>query len=211
MTKIKAVLFDMDGVLIDAKDWHYEALNRALALFGHEISRADHLSTYDGLPTRRKLEMLSAERGLPAGLHRFINTMKQQYTMELVYQKCKPVFAHEFALSKLKDQGYRLALCSNSIRNSIEVMLKKSNLLDHFDVILSNEDVVHSKPDPDIYITAMNRLEVEPSESLIVEDNDHGIKAAKASGGHLMAVGSVGEVNFTNIMSHIEKIERGAS
>ena len=81
MTKIKAILFDMDGVLIEAKDWHYEALNNALQLFGMEISRYDHLITYDGLPTKKKLEMLTMERGLPVGLHHFINDMKQQYTM----------------------------------------------------------------------------------------------------------------------------------
>ena len=56
--EIKAIIFDMDGVLIEAKDWHYEALNRALSLFGMEISRYDHLVTYDGLPTTKKLEML---------------------------------------------------------------------------------------------------------------------------------------------------------
>ncbi|WP_244574490.1 HAD hydrolase-like protein [Cohaesibacter sp. ES.047] len=75
--RIKAIIFDMDGVLIEAKDWHYEALNRALLLFGYEISRFDHLTTYDGLPTRKKLEMLSAERNLPRSLHSFINEMKQ--------------------------------------------------------------------------------------------------------------------------------------
>ncbi len=64
--RIEAVVFDMDGVLIDAKDWHYHALNRALAHFGYSISRGDHLSTYDGLPTRHKLEMLSKERGCRA-------------------------------------------------------------------------------------------------------------------------------------------------
>ncbi|HCF3308648.1 TPA: HAD hydrolase-like protein, partial [Pseudomonas aeruginosa] len=54
---IKAVIFDMDGVLIEAKDWHYDALNKALNLFGYNISRHDHLTSYDGLPTSRKLEM----------------------------------------------------------------------------------------------------------------------------------------------------------
>ena len=70
----------MDGVLIDAKEWHYEALNKALALFGYQISRYEHLVTYDGLPTRKKLEMLSMEQGLPVQLHSFINEMKQLYT-----------------------------------------------------------------------------------------------------------------------------------
>lgn len=81
MSKIKAVIFDMDGVLIDAKDWHYEALNQALELFGYKISRYDHLVTFDGLPTKKKLEMLTIEKGLPKGLHKFINHMKQIYTM----------------------------------------------------------------------------------------------------------------------------------
>lgn len=69
MTKIKAVIFDMDGVLIDAKEWHYEALNKALALFGFAISRQEHLDSYDGLPTRKKLEMLSSEKEPTKGLH----------------------------------------------------------------------------------------------------------------------------------------------
>ena len=73
---IKAVLFDMDGVLIDAKDWHYEALNRALEHFGFAISRESHLSTFDGLPTRAKLQMLTKARGLPERLHEFINSLK---------------------------------------------------------------------------------------------------------------------------------------
>jgi len=64
---IKAILFDMDGVLIEAKDWHYEALNMALDLFGMPISRDAHLSTFDGLPTKDKLNLLSKTRGFPHG------------------------------------------------------------------------------------------------------------------------------------------------
>jgi beta-phosphoglucomutase len=80
--KIKAIIFDMDGVLIEAKDWHYEAMNRALGLFGLEITRQEHLTTYDGLPTKDKLLMLTRDKGLSPQLHSFINEMKQQYTME---------------------------------------------------------------------------------------------------------------------------------
>src|SRR3979490_1673752 len=100
MTSIRAVIFDMDGVLIDAKDWHYEALNRALGHFGYTISRYDHLVTFDGLPTRRKLEMLTRDQGLRAKLHGFLNDLKQAYTLELVHSRCKPVFHHEFALAR---------------------------------------------------------------------------------------------------------------
>ena len=129
MKKIKAIIFDMDGVLIEAKDWQYEALNQALELFGFTISRYDHLVTFDGLPTRKKLEMLSLEKGLPNGLHKFINHMKQIYTMEHVYMKCKPLFNHQYALSRLKHEGYGLALASNSVRITIDMMMEKADLI----------------------------------------------------------------------------------
>ena len=205
--KIKAVLFDMDGVLIDAKDWHYEALNKALALFGLEINRHDHLVAYDGLPTKRKLEMLTLEKGLPQKLHSFINEMKQQFTMDEVYQKCKPNFLHEYAISRLKNSGYKLAVCSNSIKKTIEIMLDKAMILDLFDLYLSNQDVEKGKPDPEIYTKCMNLLGVTPGETLILEDNEHGIKAALASGAHLLRIDSIDEVNYSNIAARIAEIE----
>lgn len=208
-SKIRAVIFDMDGVLIDAKEWHYEALNKALSLFGFSISRYDHLVTYDGLPTSRKLEMLSLERGLPRRLHRFLEELKQQYTMENVHNRCRPVFQQEYALSKLKQKGFRLAVCSNSIRSSVEAMLDKSNLLPYLEFYLSNQDVEKSKPSPEIYTKAIGRLGLQPEECLVVEDNEHGIQAAKASGARLMVVGSVMEVNFDNIVSHIRRYDEG--
>ena len=199
----------MDGVLIEAKNWHYEALNKALGLFGMEISRYDHLVTYDGLPTKRKLEMLTAERGLPIGLHDFINEMKQQYTMEIIFARCKPRFFHEYALSRLKQDGYKLAVASNSIRQTVEVMLQQSALIDYFEFYLSNQDVKIGKPDPSIYIKAIEKLGMSPKECLIVEDNENGIKAAKASGAWLMEVDEVDEVNYQNILKHIIKLEGG--
>lgn len=208
MGKINAVIFDMDGVLIDAKEWHYEALNKALGLFGYQISRYDHLVTYDGLPTRKKLEMLSLEQNLPSGLHSFINEMKQQYTMEIVYARCKPVFQHEYALAQLKGKGYKIGVASNSIRKSIEVMMEKSNLLPYIDVILSNQDVREGKPSPEIYQKAIARLECRPEECLVVEDNINGIKSAKEAKAHVMAVSTVSDVTIDNIMYEIAEAER---
>ncbi len=211
MAKIKAVIFDMDGVLIEAKDWHYEALNKALGLFGMQISRYDHLVTFDGLPTKKKLEMLSMERNLPQGLHNFINQMKQLYTMQIVYTSCKPTFIHEYALSKLKSADYKLAVCSNSIQATIETMMQKSALLQYLDFYLSNQDVKKPKPDPEIYNKAIGRLQLKPDEVMIIEDNDHGIKAAKATGANVMIVQSVLDVNLDNIQSHIDRFERNAN
>ncbi|AJC91882.1 HAD-superfamily hydrolase, subfamily IA, putative beta-phosphoglucomutase [Campylobacter subantarcticus LMG 24377] len=207
--KIKAILFDMDGVLIEAKDWHYEALNKALKLFGMEISRIEHLTTFDGLPTKDKLKMLSLEKGLPVGLHGFINELKQQYTMDLVHSLCKPRFHHEYALSKLKESGYKMAVCSNSIRNTIEIMMQKASLDVYLDFYISNEDVKKGKPDPEMYNKAIERMNLHPKECMIVEDNENGIKAAKASGANVMIVGEIIEVNYENILKHIDNFQKG--
>ena len=204
---IKAILFDMDGVLIEAKNWHYEALNKALDLFGMPISRFDHLETFDGLPTRRKLELLSLEKGLPRELHEFINEIKQQYTMEIVHAQCKPNFIHKFALSSLKSMGYKLAVCSNSVRTSVEVMMEKSGLDKYLDFMISNEDVSAGKPDPEMYVNAMKRFDLLPEECLIIEDNENGIKAARASGGHLLIVKEITDTNLDNILGMIKKIK----
>lgn len=204
---IKAVIFDMDGVLIDAKEWHYDALNQALELFGYQIRRHEHLTSYDGLPTRRKLEMLSLERGLPEKLHEFINEMKQLYTMDIVYAQCRPNFVHEYALSNLKARNYKLAVASNSIRNTVEVMMHRAALSPYLDLMLSNEDVKKSKPDPEIYTKAMRSFGLTPKECLVVEDNEHGIRAATASGAHVLVVKDVEDTNLENIMGRIEQIQ----
>lgn len=206
--KIKAVIFDMDGVLIDAKDWHYDALNKSLAIFGLEISRHDHLNTFDGLSTGQKLKMLSKIHVLPITLHSFINEMKQQYTMDITHQLCKPVFHHQYALSKLKEQGYQLAVASNSIRNTVKVMMEKSSLMEYLSFYLSNQDVTNGKPDPEIYNLAISRLGFKPEECVIVEDNDIGLKAARASGAHVLKVETVHDVNFDNITAFIKEVER---
>ncbi len=204
---IKAILFDMDGVLIDAKDWHYEALNRALELFGMPISRLDHLTSFDGLPTRRKLELLSLDRGLPRELHEFINELKQKYTMEIVHTRCSPRFVHEYALAKLKARGYRLAVCSNSIRLTVRTMMEKAALAKYLDLMVSNEDVTHGKPDPEMYLRAIETFNIRPEECLVVEDNENGIRAAKAAGAHLLVVQSVDDVTFDSITDRIAEVE----
>jgi beta-phosphoglucomutase-like phosphatase (HAD superfamily) len=207
---IEAVVFDMDGVLIDAKEWHYEALNRALEYFGHTISRAEHLTTFDGLPTRKKLEMLTEERGLPRGLHGFLSDLKQQYTIDQVQLKCKPMFVHEYALSNLKARGYKLGLGSNSIRSTVEMMMEKSNLSRYLDVMISNEDVAKAKPHPDIYLNAAEKLGVAPGNCLVVEDNPNGIKAAEAAGCPLLVVQSVLDVTLDRVLQAIHHAEEAA-
>ena len=207
MNKIKAVIFDMDGVLIDAKDWHYESLNRALNYFGIAINRYEHIVTYDGLPTREKLKMLSLDKGLPTGLHEFINRLKQKFTEETIIAKCKPTFNHEYALSRLSNEGYQLAVCSNSVRKTVELMMNRSNLSKYLAFFLSNEDVSKPKPDPEMYSKAVDRLGCRPDECLVVEDNENGVKAALAARTHLMRVDSTIDVTYHNIIKKISQLD----
>jgi beta-phosphoglucomutase len=202
--KIKAVLFDLDGVLVDATEWHYEALNRSLGLFGYNIARYEHLTTYNGLPTRKKLEMLSVEKGFPHGLHTLVNKIKQKYTREEILRSCTPVFEKEFMVHQLKRDGYKLAVCSNSIRESVELMLRGSGIWELFDCVLSNEDVTHAKPHPEIYLAACERLGIKPHEAVIVEDAPHGIEAAKRSGGVLCQVTGFNEVDYERVKRSLE-------
>lgn len=203
MANISTIIFDMDGVLVDAKDWHFEALNRALSLFGFEINRYEHLVTFDGLPTKKKLEVLTRDRGLPPKLHGFIEELKQAYTIEIILQRCKPNFQHEYALARLKEEGFKLALASNSIRRTIELMMERANLLNFFDLILSNQDVKESKPHPEIYLRAIEYFKVKPSECLILEDNEKGFAAAEAAGCRLFKVGKPQDVTYDRILSII--------
>lgn len=86
-------------------------------------------------------------------------------------------------------------------------MMRQSNLLGHLDFYLSNQDVTKAKPDPEMYLTAIDRLGLTPAECLILEDNDHGIQAARASGAHVMVIGTVNDVTYDRIASRIAEIE----
>jgi beta-phosphoglucomutase len=151
--------------------------------------------------------MLTKDRGLPLGLHEVINNLKQKYTMEIVHRECKPMFQHEYALSKLKAKGYKLALASNSVRNSVEVMMKKSGLDRFLDAMVSNEDVKKGKPDPEMYLKATELLGLNPAECLVVEDNENGIKAARDAGCHVMVVRDVLDVTDENISRELATLQ----
>jgi HAD superfamily hydrolase (TIGR01509 family) len=207
MAKVTAVIFDLDGVLVDAADWHYEALNRALALFGFTISRYEHLAAYNGLPTRRKLEMLSVEKELPRALHGIIADAKQVYTREEILTKCRPAFEKEYMLSRLRREGYRLAVCSNAVRESVELMLRQTGVLDYFSFFLGNEDATKPKPDPEAYLRAMERLGVRPEEAVAVEDSAYGVEAARRAGASVCQVTGPSEVDYWRVREAIRAAE----
>jgi HAD superfamily hydrolase (TIGR01509 family) len=196
MSEIKAVLFDMDGVLIDAQEWHYEALNEVLQIFGYEITREMHEDRYDGLSTAKKLQMLTVEVGLPLHIHGMINRVKQDRTLRIAARKCFPSVAHQVLISRLKKKGIKVGVVTNSIRQTTEFMLTYAGLFDFLDLVLTNQDVKEPKPNPEGYLSAMKELRVLPSETIIIEDSPYGIEAAIKSGALVIKVASVAEVNL---------------
>lgn len=201
--KIKAILFDLDGVLVNMPDGHYEALNKALALFGVEINKDEHVNFFNGLPTRKKLEKLEMDGRLPTGLREFINNIKQNYTKEIIPKYCVPDYSKIILLNQLKESGYKLGCCSNSMKETLHLMLKSAQLFDFFDIIIGNDEVTNSKPHPEIYLTALERLGLKPEECIIVEDSAHGIAAAEASGAHVYKVRSPDDVTISLFKSII--------
>jgi HAD superfamily hydrolase (TIGR01509 family) len=202
----KAVLFDMDGVLIDARDWHYDALNEALRIFGVEISRSDHLSRFNGLSTRKKLDMLTSEGVIPYELHEAIQSIKQDRTLRIAAQMCFPIVSHQVLITRLKALGIKVGLVTNSIRKSSEFMLEYAGLLKFMDVVVTNEDVLEGKPNPAGYLLAMQKLGVLPSETVVIEDGEYGILAAEAAGATVIKVNDPFDVSLELLLPIIKEL-----
>lgn len=193
--KFAAVIFDMDGVLIDARDWHYRALNDALEIFDAAIDIDEHETRFDGLPTRVKLQMLTEDGRLPAHLHELIDEVKQERTLREAAQRCFPRVEHLLMMEWLKREGIAIGLATNSIRKTTIAMLDFAGLLKYLDVIVTNEDVRNAKPDPDIYLEAIRLLGISPEQTLVVEDSDFGVRSAEAAGCAVIRVSGIEDVS----------------
>ena len=201
---IKLVLFDLDGVLINAKQIHFECLNMALAEYDEAfvISEEDHLKIYDGHKTQQKLEMLTNNKGLPASAHQKIFKAKQEYTSKRIGQL--GALQHVYDLvSHLRSLGYKTGVCTNSVRTSMHAALSAAGLFGKMDVMLANEHVENAKPHPELYWQAMSRIGVLPEETIIIEDSPPGLLAAKRSGANVIRVKDPSEVTIDNIMPQI--------
>jgi HAD superfamily hydrolase (TIGR01509 family) len=204
MTKL--IIFDLDGVLVEAKEIHYKTLNKALAEVDKKymITEKEHLSTYDGLKTNQKLEMLTKNKGLDSSYYEQIWNRKQDLTIDAI-SELKPNAHLIVVFKRLRDMGYKLACCSNSIRRSVLVMLSKIGLIEYMDLIISNEDVKNSKPHPEMYWKAMSMMSVLPEECLIVEDSPHGLLAASRSRANVLRVDNPSDLTFDKIQNKLKE------
>jgi beta-phosphoglucomutase-like phosphatase (HAD superfamily)/dTDP-glucose pyrophosphorylase len=196
----KLVIFDLDGVLIDSRDMHYEALNCALSKVDEKyaISRDEHLSVYDGLPTSRKLTMLTENKNLSADKHQQIWQDKQKATLD-IFSRLEHDHELMYYFQQLKNKDYQISVASNSIRNTVKLVLLKLGVLEFVDYYVSNEDVVRNKPFPEMYWKCMTACNALPKDTVIFEDSHIGRQAALDSKAHLIPVENRSQVNQEKI------------
>ena len=213
---MKLIIFDLDGVLVETKDLHYDSLNDAIKKISQEkyiITLDEHYNRYDGLPTGRKLKMLTDEKGLPSELHKEIYDEKQKLTFELIRSNIKRDERLVNLLKTLKEKDYKIYCASNAIRETVKLLLYKTGLIEYVDYYLPNEDVNIPKPNAEIYLRCMAHAGINPRETLIVEDSPRGIESARNSGANLLIVKNPQDLtleklnNKINMNKEEEKIE----
>jgi HAD superfamily hydrolase (TIGR01509 family) len=198
---ITTILFDLDGVLVDACDWHYHSLNRALSSFGYpSINMEDHISIYNGLPTFIKLNMI----GIPKDEAKKINEAKQEFTLDIISKNAK-IMPEKIKLHKyLKFNNIQIGCVTNSIHKTAKEMLYRTGQLEFIDILVTNEDVSRNKPYPDCYNFAIEKLKISGSNVLCVEDSEKGIESVKNSmAKHLLIVKKCSDVNIYTIKEYL--------
>ena len=204
----KLVIFDLDGVLCDSRELHYESLNAALNKVDSKyvITREEHLSTYDGLNTTKKLKMLTEQKGLPSNLHDQVWRDKQTATFDLI--KRFPVSPKAVqACQEIKKKGWKVAVASNSIRETVKLALMSIGIMEYVDVFVSNEDVSRTKPYPEMYWQAMIKLNALPRNTIICEDSHIGRQGAMDSGANLLPIENADAWKVEEIINKIEEVE----
>lgn len=210
LRNIRLVVFDLDGVLVESRDLHYEALNKALeegAGTQYVISREEHECVYDGLSTNQKLKMLEVAKGLPKDLHKVVWQKKQDYTESMVKAILKPTENILNAIKSLKKMCLPVCVASNCIRSSVKTILETVGLMPYVDVFLSNEDVENPKPAPDLYLKACATFGVPPGNTLVVEDSTKGFEAASRAGCNMLRVSNPNDVTEDSVKGRIRELE----
>lgn len=203
----KLIIFDLDGVLIDSKEIHFNALNLALNEFGTEfvISRDEQDSTFEGLTTKSKLDILTKTKNLPETLHQYVWKLKQAYSSALFTS----VSADQELINLFKfirSSGIKIAVASNSIRVTLDTCLRSLGLLDLIDYSLSNEDVDSPKPSPEIYDKVIEYFNTTPEHTVIFEDSPIGLAAAYASKATVEQVKNRSDIWFDRILRVVEEL-----
>lgn len=184
--KIKAILFDLDGVLIDSEPLHFEAHKKAAAHYGIDLSLEDYMqfgvATGDDFLYGKMSEKFGVEINKDE-----ISEMKKQHYREILDEKGKLMPGISEVLQKFSPE-YELAIVSSGTSDSVEYVLAKFDIRKYFKAIITGDDVRNVKPFPDVYLKALEKLGISRDECVAIEDSATGIEAAKAAGIRCIAI-----------------------
>jgi len=202
---IKNIIFDLDGVLFDGCEFHAETFMKAVNKCkpGLKLTKEYHDSVLNGMTTKQKLKLMN----VTAEESEEISTLKQRLTRDTIHQYIKPSESQKAMLQALYYMKYPIYCVSNSIRPTVETCLAGLEIMEYFSGIISNEDTTEPKPSPQPYLTAFSKWNLDPKESVIVEDSPHGIQSARSSGAHVLVVTGVGDVTLKALLDFIESVE----
>jgi len=176
-------IFDLDGVLVDACEYHRVALNLALKrVSNYSIPDEEHFLTYTGLPTKTKLKMLVEKRCILEEDIELISIIKQEETLRIIETKCLYDYEKNEVLAYLSSRGVYIACVTNSIRDTAIKMLKKSGLISYIDLLVPNEDVHNNKPSLDGYDLCLEKFKVNKEDCVVFEDLQACVDSAKLGG-----------------------------
>ena len=176
----KAVIFDMDGVIVDSEPLHIKAERRTLAPFGLDISD-EEFHAYMGQTPRILLNGMIKKYNLNTSIDD-LYAVHIQNLLSLYRDEVEPIPGALDLISQLKEYGVSLALASSSDMNLIKVVMEKFGLTETFKEVTSGQELERVKPFPDIFLKTSERLHIPPKECVVIEDSTSGIRAAKAAG-----------------------------
>lgn len=178
---VQAILFDADGVLVDACELHFQSFNRALASKGWCISRAQHVASFNGLSTRDKLNRLTETLGFPAEWHQEIIETKHHLTQDAIREFLAPDPEKLELLRIIAQEGIAIAVCSNMMQDNLDLMLEQTGIRPFLEAAVGLEQAANPKPAPDTYIEAARTLGTDITLCTIVVDNSVSLVAAQAA------------------------------
>ena len=178
---MKAVIFDMDGVLVDSQPYHFKADIDTMAEYG-VIKDQKFYESFAGTLTADRMRTLKEMFGLDVPVEEM--TIKRENMILDIMGKegIKPVSGIPEFLRSIKEKGLTTAVASSSDYKLINLILDRLKIAKYFDSVTSGSDVKRGKPSPDVFLLAAERIGIEPAECLVVEDSENGVKAAKAAG-----------------------------
>ncbi len=186
MNEFDAVIFDMDGVIVDSEPRHQRAFQEVFEEMGMAETHGIEFSRYLGRSDRAVwldfVEMHQPHQSLEE-----LTALKQNRLIEII-QREKPLFAGLPDLIADLSKNYPLAVASGSLHPVIDVVLEIDGLREYFKAVVSVQDVKHGKPAPDVYLKAAADLGVQPDRCCVIEDAPAGVSAAKAAGMFTIAI-----------------------